>query len=338
MPYCFYFPVRLVVCGLVWLALLPSLYAGESIAHFEQPGKVLVNTDNTYRVTIHTVAWLSNITVGKFKIAELSGLAWDSDEGLLYALSDNGYVLKLKPRFQQQQMVSLDLEDAMALLDEKGRPLKYKPSDSEGLALINSRNSTRGDTELLVSFERIPRIIRYDSHGKVLERLKLPSELNDINRYHSENKSLESVAIHPRFGIITAAELPLKQDDNEQMTLYALSGKHWSFPPFNLHYGALVDLALMQDDSIIALERAYGGLFPIMEITLHRLLLDDESLHHEIMYTFDSRDGMFDENFEGITRYEDNSFFMISDDNNHPLNRTLLVYFSISPVTPDAAP
>lgn len=338
MPNYFNFFARLAVSSLLCLVLAPQSRAGEPIARIEQSGKVLANSDTAYQLTIHSVAWLSNITVGKFKIAELSGLAWDSDEGLLYALSDNGYLLLLKPRFQEQQMVSLTLEDARALLDERGRPLKYKPSDSEGLAVINDRNSTRGDTELLVCFERIPRILRFDLHGNMLEKLELPAGLDNINFYHSENKSLESVAVHPVYGVITGTELPLKQESDGQMNIYALSGKHWSFPPFNPHYGALVDLAIMQDGGVLALERAYGGLFPIMEITLHHLVLEDESLHHEIIYTFDSRDGLFDENFEGITRHEDNAYFMISDDNNHPLHRTVLVYFSIMPSARETTP
>ncbi|HKK15558.1 MAG TPA: esterase-like activity of phytase family protein, partial [Gammaproteobacteria bacterium] len=129
MPNYFNFFARLAVSSLLCLVLAPQSRAGESIARIEQSGKVLANSDTAYQLTIHSVARLSNITVGKFKIAELSGLAWDSDEGLLYALSDNGYLLLLKPRFQEQQMVSLTLEDARALLDERGRPLKYKPSD-----------------------------------------------------------------------------------------------------------------------------------------------------------------------------------------------------------------
>lgn len=323
---------------LLWLVFAPMLHAGESIARIEQPGIELVNHNNKYRLTVHSIAWLSNISIGKFKIAELSGLGWDNDENLLYALSDNGYLIHLKPEFNNHQLESVEYAGAVSLLDEKGRPLKYKPSDSEGLALINHNNSIRGDTELLISFERLPRIMRYDMHGNPLEKLELPPDLNEINQYESENKSLESVALHPEYGIIAGPELPLKQENDGLMHVYAMNGKHWTFSPHNPHYGALVELTEMHDSAILALERSYGGLFPVMEITLHRLLLEKDSLQHEIIFTFDSRDGLLNENFESITRHKDNAYFMISDDNDHPLNRTALVYFSITPVADDTVP
>lgn len=330
--------IRQAVNCLLWLIFAPMLHAGENIARIEQYGTELINHNNSYRLTVHSIAWLSNITVGKFKIAELSGLGWDDDEGLLYALSDNGYLLHLKPEFKGHKLESLEFADAVSLLDGKGRPLRYKPSDSEGLALLNHNNSTREDTELLVSFERLPRIMRYDMHGKLLEKLELPSDLNDVNLYESENKSLESVTVHPEYDVLTGPEVPLQKEKNGLHYLYALNGKQWTFPSHNPHYGALVDLGEMHDSAILALERSYGGLFPVMEITLHRLVLKEDSLQHDIIYTFDSRDGLLNENFEGITRHKDNAYFMISDDNDHPLNRTALVYFSITPVADDTVP
>jgi hypothetical protein len=50
----------------------------------------------------------------------------------------------------------------------------------------------------------------------------------------------------------------------------------------------------------------------------------------ETIHTFLPEDGLFNENFEGITHFEDDTFMMVSDDNNHPFRRTLLVYFRIT--------
>ncbi|HCB12317.1 MAG TPA: hypothetical protein DEP36_01915, partial [Gammaproteobacteria bacterium] len=44
------------------------------------------------------------------------------------------------------------------------------------------------------------------------------------------------------------------------------------------------------------------------------------------------------DNFEGLTRYQDQRFFMISDDNCSAWQSTLLVYFELLPARPAAAP
>ena len=303
-------------------------YAAGSIATVEQIDRSYTSNQGSYSIKLHAVASLSNLTQDGFKIAELSGLGWDEDEQILYVLSDNGYILHLRPRFNQGNLVDILLLDGYSLHDSKGRILKYKASDSEGIALQNSDNGIRDDTVILVSFERIPRIIRYTTTGTYIDSIPLPGKLANIQNYASENKSLEAIAIHPEFGIITGAERPLQNESGDQIFIYSLSGYEWNLPVHNAYYGGLVDLAIMEDKSILALERAYGGLIPKMEITLHRL--DPVNDKSEQLITFTSADEIFSENFEGIARHEGVRFFMVSDDNNHPLNKTLLLYLSIS--------
>ena len=306
----------------------PEILADDTISTVEQINRNYTGNLGKYSVVVHAVASLSNLTQDGFKVSELSGLAWDKDEQILYALSDNGYILHLRPRFRDGNLENITLVSGYSLHDEKGKILKYRNSDSEGIAIRNSDNNIKGDTELYVCFERIPRIIRYSMTGTYLGAEQLPEHLAKIENYSSENKSLESIAIHPEFGIIVGTERPLNNETGDLLYLYSLSGHKWNIPVQNAYYGGLVDLALMDDNSILVLERSYGGLIPTMEISLHRLV--PENNEAELLIAFKPADDIFNENYEGIARYEGNRYFMVSDDNNHPLNKTLLLYISIN--------
>lgn len=314
------------------LFYLPSAPGAESIAEIKNYDTELINQSGTYKVGILSIATLSNVTIDGFKVSELSGLAWDEDENILYALSDNGYLLHLKPVFRNGHLFDVEFLAGYHLLDNKNHPLKYKDADSEGLAIINGNNGRKSDTELLVCFERKPRLIKFKPDGVPLSNITLPDALSDIKNYRSENRSLEAVTIHKKFGIMLGPENPLSGQDDALMYIYSVNGKIWNVPLKNTNYGALVDMTTMPDDSLLLLERAYGGLFPTMEISLHKLIPDEGEGKNELIYSFPDNDGMFDENFEGITHFKNNEYFMISDDNNHPLSRILLVHFSITKI------
>ena len=324
-------PVPKLLHTLTTLVLLCAAFiaqADNSIAHIRQLQRDL--RQDKFIIKLHAVATLSNISLNGLKVSELSGLAWDQDEKLLYALSDNGYVLNMHPVFSNHTLQDIRLESGQRLLDENGKPLKYKQADSEGLAIENGNNGRRGDTRLIVSFERIPRLVRYKPDGTLASHIILPPELKDTTRYRGENKALEAVAIHPVFGVLTGPELPLKDTESGTLNIYSLRGDHWSFPAHDKTNGALVDMFTMKDGKIIVLERVYDGLISGIQTTLHRVILDEKHIQADRIHTFTPEEGLFNDDFEGITHLDENFFMMVSDDNNHPLKRTLLVYFEIN--------
>ena len=303
----------------------------EEISNITETNLKCKSDTGKYELDVLAAATLTNISINGFKISELSGLAWDDDENILYALSDNGYILHLRPVFKNNRLAKILFISGYSLLDKNKRPLKYKASDSEGLAVLHASNHMKGDTQLVVSFERIPRLVRYNNKGDMISEIALPEILADIHNYQSENKSLEAVAVDRRFGIVTGPEYALKSQDTTQMNIFSVSGKQWQFPLHDQYHGGLVDMTGMEDGSILALERSYGGLFPAVQISLHRLVLDEKNSSSETICNFPSDDDLLNNNFEGLTRFGKNTYFMISDDNNHPFNRTVLLYFSIGP-------
>ncbi len=327
--------LRFLLTGLVPFVLLSlnvqSTAAGESIAKVELYDSTFSGQSSQYEFNLLAIANLSNVTINGFKIHELSGLAWDEDENLLYALSDNGYVLHLRPVFRNNKLIDVQFIDGYSLRDENNRILRYKQSDSEGIVVKNGNNGVQGDSRLIICFERIPRLIGFTTDGKMIAEIPLPAELTEIKNYQSENKSLEAITIHDQYGIITGPEHPLiSKSGSNALDIYSLNGDYWSFPVHNQHYGALVGMTIIPDGSVLALERSYGGLFPTTEVTLHRIILDKDNPESEIIYTFGSDNGLLNENFEGITRFRNNTYFMVNDNNNHPLKKTMLVYFAIS--------
>ena len=261
-------------------------------------------------------------------ITELSGLAWDTDDKILYAVSDRGYVLHLIPDIQDQNLKSVILAAYYPLEDANGRPLNGIYADSEGITLINHINSKINDTELLISFERKPRIIRYTTKGEYISEMPLNKALKDIKHYSGSNKALEAITMHKTYGIITGPERPLKTDITD-LSLHSQHNHKWLFKPDNDKYGSLVGMSSLPDDRIILLERIFPGVFSGVTNVIHLVELSNSNIKQEKLLKLLPVDAFFNDNFEGISWHERKRFFMISDDNDNLLQRTVLVYFEI---------
>jgi len=274
---------------------------------------------------------LPSRTVNGVRFSGLSALAWNEDDNLLYALTDHGVLFHLRPVFRNNQLTDVTLLHAAPLIDPRTRkPVKWRRSDSEGLDVMNGRNGRKGDAELIVSFEREPRISRYRLDGTHITDVPLSVGMRDVKRYRGGNTMLESVCMHSREGILTAPEEPL---DNETgaARLYRVDGSSWRFPASR---GGIVALECLPNGDVLVMERGYSTLSLHWVTTLRRLHLPagtpaDSLLAAEYIATLDSDQGLHIDNFEGLARHHGNRFFMVSDDNDVFIQRTLLVYFEL---------
>lgn len=324
--------IILVVSALLLVTMTSHrAYAG-SVARMQPLHTTPSRPENTGGIQLLAVAVLDDVIIDGTAVSDLSALAWDEDEHILFAVSDNGYLLHLQPVFNAGELVDILFVDGYRLLDEQGKPLQGKLADSEGIAIKNERNKIRGDTELFISFERVPRIIQYSQRGEFINPVLLPPVLRQIENYRGENYSLESLLYHESLGLLTGPELPLQTDSPGQLVIYALDGRLWRILAHDPADGALVELAAMGGGRILVLERAYKGAFLGLVVTLHCLDPDDHRMTTQI-HTLRANEPGFNENFEGLTLIRDGHYMMISDDNNHPLKQTMLVYFRLN--TPD---
>jgi hypothetical protein len=274
---------------------------------------------------------MSESKINGIAFNELSGLGWDEQRKLLYAISDSGALYHIKIVIKQGKIIQTKVVRAYQLRDKKGKVFSKKYSDSEGLSLKRNRKGVV--TELIISFERKFRIARFNLEGKFIGDIQLPNNLRNKKNYHSRNKGLESVTQHPKFGVITAAELPLKTAPKHYQSLYSSKGRVWHFKQSLHRNSSVTGLEILPNGDILVLERAYSGLFSPMVISLRQVKLSTCNQQHqckvEDLAVFNSIDGWRIDNFEGLTHYKDNQYLMVSDDNKNPLQSTVLVLFEI---------
>ncbi len=279
---------------------------------------------------------ISSLGIGTQKVNgltvnELSGLAWDAEKQLLYAISDSAILYYIKPIIKQGKLTAAKVVQAYPLKDKKGKALKGKYRDSEGLSL--KHNQQGRVTELIISFERKFRVSRFDLKGKFLGHIKLPKVLRKKKNYQSKNKGLESVTLHPKWGVITAPERPLKIAPPHYHTLYSSKGQIWHFKESVHRNSSVTGLETLPNGDILVLERSYNGLFSAMVISLRQVKLSACNQQHQCevidIAVFNSLDGWRIDNFEGLTHYKGNQYFMVSDDNESPLQSTVLVLFEL---------
>lgn len=264
-------------------------------------------------------------------ITGISALAWDGDERLLYALTDNGVLHHLRPGFDRdRRLVSVTLVATHTLGDGSGERLEKKQRDSEGMFVLNADNGVSGDTELVISFEKTPRIMRYTPRGEYLSAYVLPTRLRDADAYSSDNQMLEAVTLHPDKGILTMAQRPMK--GRRTQLLHALSGESWEYLMENDKGNGVTAMEALPDGRIIFMERAWHSLLSPLIVTLKEGRFNSAGkLEVKVLARLDSSKGWTLDNFEGLTRHQGKRFFMVSDDNKAMLQRTLLFYFELEP-------
>jgi hypothetical protein len=293
----------------------------------------LNNGDVVDRIRLRGMLELRSTKVDGIRFSQLSGLAWDDDDEILYAISDKGALFHLRPEFHDDMLVGVKLLKAVALQDPgKTKSLRRQPIDSEGLDILNGRNGKRGDAELIVSIERTPRILRYTPDGRLTGEYALPPPISDPKSYADPNRMLESVCADSELGVLTIPETPLDGERPGYTHVFGLDGRSWLYAlTEDSPVSAIECLGKRQ---VLVLERDFGHLFGRNAVALKRATLaadplPDEPLQAENIVTLDAAKGYAIDNFEGLTRHKGNRFFMVSDDNDLFVQRTLLLYFEI---------
>ncbi|CAG1008438.1 hypothetical protein RHIZO_03498 [Rhizobiaceae bacterium] len=197
-----------------------------------------------------------------YRIEELSGLAWDADEKLLYAVSDTGILHHFRIRLEGGRVTHIEVVHSAPLTAEDGTELAV--NDAEDVAVVNGGNGKANDSELLIAIEDGPAVARFTPQGKRIANVVLPGPLADKTQYPKKNRRLESVAFDARYGVVTAPETALLGQPEDQHTLYATDGRKWSFKAFRAGDSNVKAIEIMPDGNALVLERtreAKGALF-----------------------------------------------------------------------------
>ena len=135
-------------------------------------------------------------------------------------VSDEGKLFEFKAVFANNISKLVPFK-AGELRKKNGKKFKKWRRDSEGMTL-----DRRG--RLLISFEEKPKIGWFhkdtDKYGQLIRKYTLPKKLRKVKNYRSKNKGLEALAWHKHYGILAAAEWPLKKENKKLIPFPGKSG------------------------------------------------------------------------------------------------------------------
>jgi len=166
---------------------------------------------------------------------------------------------------------------------------------------------------------------------QIAEELALPPVLAKIESYDSRNHMLEATCHHPQFGVLTMPEYPLHGEMPGFNRLFTLSDRSWRYPIEDGN--RVVGLSCLANGDVLVLEGTFGSRFWRSHTTLKRVRLANapanEPLRPESLVTLEPSKGYQIDNFEGIAHHRGARFFLVSDDNDFFLQRTLLLYIEL---------
>ena len=265
-------------------------------------------------------------------VKELSGIAWDEDEQLLYAVSDKGRIIHFKLTLDKGKVQQLVPLQSMRLKDESGTKLEKHAANAEGLAITNGANGIKGDTELLIVFESEPAIARFTPQGRRVGSLVVPAPLRSVENYSKPANGLESIAVHPLLGVLTAPEEPLAGQDTALHTVYRLEGPGITFQAHALGNGNIKALEVLSDGRLLVLERL-NLKAEQRRVTAVRLVDPASCRPANTCLVFDlapNSAALPDANFEGTARIPGDLFAAVSDDKMGEERRSLFVVYRLS--------
>jgi hypothetical protein len=264
------------------------------------------------------------------RIEEFSGLSWDEDEQLLYAVSDGGVLHHFRVRLDGSRIAEIQSVFS-ALLAMKTSKASGKPvTNAEGLTTVNDDNGQRSDSELLIAFEDGPSIARFTPRGEWIANSVLPAPLTNETQYSKKNSRLEAVAVDDRHGVLTAPERPLKDQPEDRHTLYAADGTTWSFEAFQPD-SRLKAIQKLPDGNLLILERTREEKGGAATARLRYLDFGQCTAKRECQLAELSAepDAMLVDNFEGMARLSDDLFLIVADKTRKDAEPTTFVLFQV---------
>ena len=256
----------------------------------------------------------------------LSGLTIGAD-GKLYAVSDAGYWVSAQMIVDSESRL-LDLSDwdIQPLLSTTGAPVTDPLHDAEALARAP-------DGSFLVAFEKVHRIWRYPPPPMTFYSLPVPVPVPAAVARAPSNGGLEGIAVFSDGRLLALTEE--FQNPDGSFKGWLIDGERF----FELSYlpsegFRVTDCAALSNGDVIVLERRYVPLGILSArlklvrgatIQLGSKLIGEELIKLEYPLEVD--------NFEGVAVQEDprngTIIYLVSDDNYHPIQRTLLFQFRL---------
>ncbi len=313
------FPALAVVLAL--LAAAPARSAPIEIT----ATPVVLNEKDPAQISVGKLKYRGGVALksSEHRFGGFSALAVGADGSRLIAVSDKGHRLEAAILYTPEgNLAGLAEADLGSLAGEDGRPLSlFAERDAEGMAVGPAG-------EMIVSFERNHRFLRYLPGQPVPEPIPAPAELARA----PANGGVEGIAFL-KDGRILAITEELKK--GERALGWISDADTWSPLTYVLRDGFTVsDLAALPSGDILALERRYT-LRRATAVRLRRIaaaaVVPGAELNAELIAEL--RSPLVMDNLEGASARRDASgrtlIYLMSDDNFSPLQKTLLLMFEL---------
>ena len=258
----------------------------------------------------------------KNKIArEISGIAWDEDEQILYGISDDGYIVHMRLQINNNILQDIVVLSTHYLKDSNGQIRDAMHADAEGITLDNAENNIKGDTIINAVLDKPMRAERFSNTGEYIGTLDLPKALSDTNLAHPIEVNAIAGNMESGYYFLSKERVAYKNH-----LLFSGSTEPNEVPLKNNTSINIVGADYIKNDGVYFLDRNYKSmLYPII-YCIRRI--DDKMVVSDIA-CFNSKEGWQLDNFEGITHYRDKYFLIMSDDEESLFQKTLIVMFKI---------
>lgn len=278
-----------------------------------------------FQVEVLDTLQLGKAKTGDLKILELSGLAYDQASKHLHAVSDKGRLFSFKLDVSNNKIAKLEPVSGHTLVDAKGAAMRDQGFNAEDIALDT-------DGTFVIVSETGPRIARFNASGIWQEDLTVPAALRDPAAQRSEKDGLESVALHPELGLLTAPEEPLTGQTRTTHTLYAADGKMLAYDTTEIGSTSIKAMTVLQDGRLMLLERDRASDRSL--ITWLRTLDPAQCKADALCPTEVAKvevPAITDANFEGIADLSNGLFMIVSDDKIDQERRSIFALLKVSP-------
>ena len=257
------------------------------------------------------------------KAREMSGIAWDNDEQILYGISDDGYIVHMKLSISENNILKdIEILATYKLKDESGNNRKEPDADAEGITLDNAKNNIKGDTILNLVLDKPARAERFSNTGDFIGSLNLHFRLNEL----SSNQTFEinAVAGNAESGYMF---LTKERVADKNHLIFIDSDEEHEIALDNNASINIVGADYIEDGGLYILDRAYTSILQPVNYCIRNI---NSNMHIKDIACFSSADGWNLDNFETITHYKDKYFLIMSDDEESFFQKTLVVMFKVN--------
>ena len=320
---------RLGLALVLAAGLSPSAFAAEAIEIAAEPLTLFADADRGAALPrLGRLSFLAGFALESpdSRFGGLSGMVVEADGSRLLAVSDSGWWIEIALAHDQAGRLSAIGQGRIApMLDEAGQqPRRKVDADAEAL--------TRGDHgNLMVAFEQRHRVMAFRADPDRLAGKAAPVALIPALDAGHRNRGIEALAALDS-GALLAVSQGLARADGLAAWIIAGSETRELVYPFD---GAFEpsDLTGLADGRLVALERAFSMFSGFRA----RLMLVEGVAPGQTRLTLTEigriEAPMLTENFEALgARLGPGGevlFYLVSDDNHNPLQRTLLLQFAL---------